>query len=95
MLFLANHTCDDSDEVKILFMLSKMSGEGFTTEWGNVKGDEIAETGVFGTWDMFLKDMKWVFNDPRDWATALNELERLKQGTLEAPEFFAKFKMLM
>ena len=46
------------DEAKILFTLSKMTGEGFAAEWGNVRGDEITDTEAFPTWNAFLADMK-------------------------------------
>ena len=72
-----------------------MTGEGFTAEWVNVHGEEITNMEAFPTWNAFLTDMKQLFDDPNDQATALNELERLKQGTSEAPEFFAKFETLM
>src|ERR1700731_3278253 len=84
-----------TDEAKVLDALSKIMGEGFAAEWGNVKGDEIDQTRVVGSWNNFVVKMRWVFDDPNDRATALHDLERLKQGTSNAPEFFAKFETLM
>ena len=84
-----------TDEAKVLYALSKITGEGFATEWGNVKGDEIDQTRVVGSWNDFVIEMKWVFDDPNDRATTLHDLERLKQGSSDAPEFFAKFETLM
>ena len=84
-----------SDEAKVLYALSKITGEGFATEWGNMKGDEINQTRVVGSWNDFVVEMRQVFDDPNDRATALHNLERLKQGTSDALEFFAKFETLM
>ena len=55
-----------TDEAKVLFALSKITGEGFAAEWGNVKGDQIDQTGVVGSWNDFVDEMKRVFNDPND-----------------------------
>ena len=66
MLFLANRVMYESNEAKILFTLSKMTGEGFAAEWGNIKGDEIAETGIFSTWEVSLQEMRHVFDDPNN-----------------------------
>ena len=74
--------------------LSKITGEGFTTEWANMKAEEILGNGEAGTWADFVEEMKQAFNDPNDCATALADIARLKQGTMTAPEFFAKFEMM-
>src|ERR1700726_2661538 len=84
-----------TDEAKVLFALNKITGEGFAAEWGNVKGDEINQTRVVRSWNDFVVKMRQVFDDPNDRATALHDLERLKQGSSNTPEFFAKFETLM
>src|ERR1700730_14697450 len=84
-----------TDKAKVLFALSKITREGFAAEWGNVKGDEIDQTRVVRSWNNFVAKMRRVFDNPNDRATTLHDLERLKQGSSNAPEFFAKFKTLM
>ena len=95
MCYRANQEVYATDEAKVLFALSKITGEGFAAEWGNVKGDQIDQTRVVRSWNDFIDEMKRVFDDPNDQATALHDLERLKQGSSDTPEFFAKFEMLM
>src|ERR1700730_16967950 len=75
MLFLANQAKYQDDEAKVLFALSKMTGEGFAAEWANIHREDITDMEVFPTWNTFLADMKQVFDDPNDRATALNKLE--------------------
>src|ERR1700730_6053628 len=84
-----------TDEAKVLYALSKITGEGFATKWGNVKGDKIDQTRVVSSWNDFVVKMKWVCDDLNDRAMALYDLERLKQGSSDAPEFFARFETLM
>ena len=84
-----------TNEAKVLYALSKTTGEGFATKWGNVKGDKIYQTRVVSSWNNFVVKMKWVFDDPNDRAMALHDLEQLKQGTSDTPEFFAKFETLL
>ena len=91
---MVNPTNYATDLAKVLFALSKITGDGFATEWVNMKGEEILGSGKAGTWAELVEEMKRVFNDPNDCATALADIARLKQGTMTAPEFFAKFKTL-
>src|ERR1700731_3881360 len=91
---MANPTNYATDLAKVLFALSKITGEGFTTEWANMKAEEILGNGEAGTWADFVEEMKWAFNDPNDHTTALADIARLKQGTMTAPEFFAKFETM-
>src|ERR1700731_2931044 len=94
LLFMVNPVVYATDLAKVLFALSKITGEGFAAEWANMKAEEILGNGEAGTWVDFVEEMKWVFNDPNDYATALADITRLKQGTMTAPEFFAKFKTM-
>ena len=41
LLYMANPTNYATDLAKVLFALSKITGEGFTTEWANMKAEEI------------------------------------------------------
>ena len=66
MQYLANQEVYATDAAKVLYALSKITGEGFATEWGNMKGDKIDQTGVTGTWDDLVLQMKQVFDDPND-----------------------------
>src|ERR1700730_809961 len=94
LLFMANPVVYATDLAKVLFALSKITGEGFAAEWANMKAEEILGNSEAGTWVDFVEEMKWAFNDPNDHATALADIMRLKQGTMTAPEFFAKFEMM-
>jgi Retrotransposon gag protein len=94
LLYMANPTNYATDLAKVLFALSKITGEGFAAEWANMKAEEILGNGEAGTWVEFVEEMKRAFNDPNDRATALAEIARLKQGATMAPEFFAKFETL-
>ena len=82
------------DLAKVLFVLSKITGEGFTAEWVNMKAKEILGNEEARTWVEFLEEMKQAFDDPNDHATALTGIMSLKQGASTAPEFFAKFETL-
>src|ERR1700731_2119822 len=91
---MANPTNYAMDLAKVLFALSKITGEGFTTEWANMKAEEILGNGKAGTWADFVEEMKQAFDDLNDHTTTLADITRLKQGTMTAPEFFAKFEMM-
>src|SRR6202045_2613478 len=93
LLFMANLVVYATDLAKVLFALSKITGEGFTAEWANMKAEEILGNGEAGTWVEFV-ELKQAFDDPNDHATALAGIASLKQGALAAPEFFAKFETL-
>src|ERR1700726_4103329 len=90
LLYMANPTNYATDLAKVLFALSKITGEGFVAEWANMKAEEILGNGKAGTWVEFVEEMKQVFDDPNDHATALTGIASLKQGTMTAPELFAK-----
>src|ERR1700731_3013276 len=94
LLYMANLTTYAMDLVKVLFALSKITGEGFAAEWVNMKAEEILGNGKAGTWAEFVEELKWAFDDPNNHATALTSIASLKQGAMTAPEFFAKFEML-
>src|ERR1700730_17811138 len=87
---MVNPTNYAMDLAKVLFALSKITGEGFAAEWVNMKAEEILGNGEAGTWADFVLEMKQAFDDPNDCATALTDIARLKQGTMTAPELFAK-----
>ena len=92
---MANPTIYATDLAKVLFALSKITGDGFAAEWVNMKAEEILGNGEAGTWVKFVEDLKRAFDDPNGQATALADLARLKQGAMSAPEFFAKFVTLI
>jgi len=94
LLFMANPVVYATDLAKVLFALSKITGEGFAAEWANMKAEEILGNGEAGTWAEFVEELKRAFDDPNDRATALAGIASLKQGALAAPEFFAKFETL-
>ena len=58
LLFMANPTIYAMDLAKVLFALSKIVGEGFATEWVNMKAEEILGNGEAGTWGEFVEEMK-------------------------------------
>src|ERR1700730_7154684 len=91
---MANPVVYATDLAKVLFALSKITGEGFAAEWANMKAEEILGNGEAGTWVEFVEELKRAFDDPNDRATALTGIASLKQGALAALEFFAKFKTL-
>src|ERR1700720_2714062 len=91
---MANPADYATDLAKVLYTLSKIAGEGFAAEWANMKAEEILGNGEAGTWAEFVEEMKQAFDDPNDRATALADIARLKQGTMTAPEFFAKFETM-
>ena len=91
---MANPTNYATDLAKVLFALSKITGEGFAAEWVNMKAEEILGNGEAGTWVDFVEEMKQAFDDLNNHATTLADIARLKQGTMTAPEFFAKLKMM-
>src|ERR1700726_4956596 len=93
-MYMVNPTNYATDLAKVLFALSKIVGEGFATEWVNMKAEEILGNGKARTWGEFVEEMKQAFNDLNDQATALADITRLKQGTMTAPEFFAKFETM-
>ena len=93
LLFMVNLVVYAMDLAKVLFALSKITGEGFATEWANMKTEETLGNGKAGTWVEFVEEMKWAFDDPNDHVTALAGIASLKQGAMTA-EFFSKFKML-
>src|SRR3984893_3991904 len=95
LLFMANLVVYATDLAKVLFALSKITGEGFAAEWANMKAEEILGNGEAGTWAEFVEELKRAFDDPNDHATALAGIASLKQGALAAPEFFAKFETLL
>ena len=66
LLFMANPTIYAMDLAKVLFALSKIVGEGFTTEWANMKAEEILGNGEARTWGEFVEEMKWAFDDLND-----------------------------
>ena len=94
LLFMANPVVYATDLAKVLFALSKITGEGFAAEWANMKAEEILGNGEAGTWGEFVEEMKRAFDDPNDQATALADIAKLKQGTMTAPEFFVKFETM-
>src|ERR1700726_3616461 len=94
LLFMANPVVYAMDLAKVLFALSKITGEGFAAEWANMKAEEILGNGEARTWAEFVEEMKWAFDDLNDHETALADITRLKQGALAAPEFFTRFKTL-
>src|SRR3984893_9927667 len=94
LLFMANPVVYATDLAKVLFALSKITGEGFAAEWANMKAEEILGNGEARTWAEFVEELKRAFDDPNDRATALAGIASLKQGALAAPEFFAKFETL-
>src|SRR6202043_1111789 len=94
LLFMANPVVYAMDLAKVLFALSKITGEGFAAEWVNMKAEEILGNGEAGTWGEFVEEMKQAFDNPNNQATALADIARLKQGTMTAPEFFAKFETM-
>ena len=51
------------DLVKVLFALSKITEDGFTLEWVNMKVEEILGNGEDSTWAEFVEEMKWAFDD--------------------------------
>src|SRR3984893_13988789 len=91
---MANPVVYATDLAKVLFALSKITGEGFAAEWANMKAEEILGNGEAGTWAEFVEELKQAFNDLNNHATALTGIASLKQGALAAPEFFTKFKTL-
>ena len=91
---MVNLTVYATDLAKVLFALSKITGEGFAAEWVNMKAKEILGNEEARTWVEFLEEMKQAFDDPNDHATALTGIMSLKQGASTAPEFFAKFETL-
>ena len=91
---MANLTVYATDLAKVLLALSKITGEGFATEWVNMKAEEILGNGKAGTWVEFVEELKRAFDDPNNHATALTGIASLKQGAFAAPEFFAKFETL-
>src|ERR1700726_413039 len=91
---MVNLTNYAMDLAKVLLALSKITGEGFTTEWVNMKAEEILGNGEAGTWIDFVSEMKQAFDDPNNHAMTLADITRLKQGTMMAPEFFVKFETL-
>src|SRR6202040_1260749 len=82
LLFMANPVVYATDLAKVLFALSKITGEGFAAEWANMKAEEILGNGEAGTWVEFVEEMKRAFDDPNDRATALADIARLKQGSM-------------
>src|SRR6202040_4469190 len=58
LLFMVNPTIYAMDQAKVLFTLSKIAGEGFATEWANMKAEEILGNGKAGTWAEFVEEMK-------------------------------------
>src|ERR1700730_17164913 len=94
LLFMANLVVYATDLAKVLFALSKITGEGFAAEWANMKAEEILGNGEAGTWAEFVEELKRAFDDLNDRATALAGIASLKQGALAAPEFFANFETL-
>ena len=75
---MANPTVYAMDLVKVLFALSKITEDGFASEWANMKVEEILGNGEAGTWAEFVEELKWAFDDPNDRATALTDLAGLK-----------------
>src|ERR1700720_3983037 len=69
LLFMANPTIYAMDLAKVLFALSKITGEGFAAEWVNMKAEEILGNGEARTWGEFMEEMKWAFDDLNDNAT--------------------------
>ena len=55
-----------TDLAKVLFALSKITGEGFAAEWVNMKADEILGNGEAGTWAEFVEELKQAFDNPND-----------------------------
>ena len=91
---MANPTNYATDLAKVLFALSKITGEGFAAEWANMKAEEILGNGEAGTWAEFVEELKQAFDDLNNHATALTSIASLTQGAMTAPEFFAKFETL-
>ena len=58
LLFMVNLVVYATDLAKVLFALSKITGEGFTTEWVNMKAEEILGNSKAGTWVDFVEEMK-------------------------------------
>ena len=55
---MATPTIYATDLAKVLFALSKITGEGFAVEWANMKGEEILATGEAGTWEELVEELK-------------------------------------
>ena len=55
---MANPTVYAMDLAKVLFALSKITGEGFAAEWANMKAEEILGNGEAGTWAELVEEMK-------------------------------------
>ena len=63
---MANPSAYAMDLVKVFFALSKITEDGFASEWANMKAEEILGNSEDGTWAEFVEEMKWAFDDLND-----------------------------
>jgi hypothetical protein len=97
LYMILNGTVYDTDEKKIIFMLSFMT-EGTARAWKEAfVRDVIGQPGPinnFGTLRQFIDNLKKVFEAPDAEGDARAKLQQLKQGKDSVDEYMAQFRIL-
>jgi hypothetical protein len=89
-----NPTIYDTDEKRIIFALSYMTG-GTATAWKEAFTDNAMRTNNFGTWAQFKAELRAAFSPIDEAGTARTKIKNLKQSSCDSLEdYIAKFRIL-
>jgi hypothetical protein len=93
MYMRANAEIYNTEEKKVLFVLSFMNG-GVAGSWKQGKTAAYLNAGNFGTFDEFKQAVKTAFTPIDDGGVAKTELRTLRQGDMRIEEYIAQFTII-
>jgi hypothetical protein len=93
MYMCANAEIYNTEEKKVLFVLSFMNG-GVAGSWKQGKTAAYLKDGNFGTFDEFKQAVRTAFTPIDDEGVAKTELRTLRQGDMRIEEYIAQFTII-
>jgi hypothetical protein len=93
MYMRANTEIYNTEEKKVLFVLSFMNG-GVAGSWKQGKTAAYLKVGNFGTFDEFKQAVQTVFTPIDDKGVAKTELRTLRQGDKRIEEYITQFTII-
>src|SRR5882757_5662523 len=90
---IANADIYNTDQKKIAFVLSYMTGSHSVSLWSTNRQETFKELG-WPTWVQFQTDMDHDFIDPATKAQALHRLREFRHGNMPARTFFKSLELL-
>jgi hypothetical protein len=93
MYMRANAEIYNTEEKKVLFVLSFMNG-GVAGSWKQGKTAAYLKAGNFGTFDEFKQAVQTAFTPIDDKGVAKTELRTLRQGNKRIKEYIAQFTII-